>query len=56
MTKMISRDEILLSQKITNNLNTMVELKTFPGTLKVTQVKNNMEMFCHERSKEEESR
>ena len=54
--KMISRDEISLSQKIANSLNTMVELKTFIGDLKVTQVKNNMEMFCHERSKEEESR
>lgn len=55
MTKMISRDEISLSQKIANSLNTMVELKTFIGDLKVTQVKNNMKELCNERGKEEES-
>ena len=56
MKNVISRDEISLSQKIANSLNSMIELKTFLGDLKVTQVKNNMKEFCHEGSKEEESR
>ena len=48
MKSVISRDEILLSQKIANSLNTMIEVKTFLGDLKVTQVKNNTKEFCHE--------